>query len=73
MAPDVHNKLKALFNKLNSAGNVELKTANGLFTQIKFPIKKVSGSGFFFINNKNIVIMQQYNSTDDCINSEDRK
>ncbi|KAM5158479.1 serpin B4-like [Mantella aurantiaca] len=38
VVPDVHNKFKALLNKLNSASDSDLKIANGLFTQLNFPI-----------------------------------
>ncbi|XP_068092890.1 leukocyte elastase inhibitor-like [Hyperolius riggenbachi] len=37
---DVHIKLKALFNNLMSGGDTELKIANGLFTQVNFPISE---------------------------------
>lgn len=40
VVPDVHNKLKALFDKLKTASDSELKIGNGLFTQLNFPILK---------------------------------
>ncbi|XP_077348209.1 serpin B4-like [Lithobates pipiens] len=40
VVPDVHNKLKALFDKLKTTSDSELKIGNGLFTQLNFPILK---------------------------------
>ncbi|XP_040209547.1 serpin B3-like [Rana temporaria] len=70
VVPDVHSKLKALFNKLKTASDSELKIGNGLFTQLNFPILKSyleSAQTLYQANLKSVDFGKD--KTRECINT----